>query len=66
VRFLRLGRTRRRQWPPGFGFGAPEHKLGIKGSPTAQIVLEEEVGRNAELAERLADARYFSLWSPAS
>ncbi len=32
----------------------------------AQIVLEEEVGRNAELAERLADARYFSLWSPDS
>jgi hypothetical protein len=32
----------------------------------AKIVLEEEVERNAELAARLADARYFSLWSTAS
>ncbi|HLH50135.1 MAG TPA: hypothetical protein VKV96_12395 [Roseiarcus sp.] len=32
----------------------------------AKIVLEEEVGRNAELAARLADARYFSLWSTDS
>ena len=32
----------------------------------AMIVLEEEVGRNAELAGRLGEARYFSLWSTAS
>ena len=28
----------------------------------ARAVLEEEVGRNAELAERLASARYASIW----
>jgi cell wall-associated NlpC family hydrolase len=32
----------------------------------AKIVLEEEVERNAELAGRLPDARYFTLWSAAS
>jgi NlpC/P60 family putative phage cell wall peptidase len=31
----------------------------------ARITLEEEVGRNAELAARLGDARFFSLWSEA-
>ena len=31
----------------------------------AHIVLEEEIGRNAELAGRLAAARFFSLWSDA-
>jgi NlpC/P60 family putative phage cell wall peptidase len=29
----------------------------------AKIVLEEEVGRNAELASRLPTARFFSCWS---
>jgi NlpC/P60 family putative phage cell wall peptidase len=29
----------------------------------AGIVLEEEVARNAELADRLVDARYFTHWS---
>jgi NlpC/P60 family putative phage cell wall peptidase len=31
----------------------------------AGLVLEEEVARNAELAARLGDARFFTLWSKA-
>ncbi len=26
---------------PGLGFGAPERKMGFKGSPTAQVILDE-------------------------
>jgi alkylation response protein AidB-like acyl-CoA dehydrogenase len=26
---------------PGFSFGAPEHKLGIKGSPTRELYFDD-------------------------
>ena len=41
----RVQRRSRRSWwrrtTPGFTFGAPEHKLGIKGSPTRELYFDD-------------------------